>query len=279
MTANSEVQRGEVLVAIMNSKRDLAILQEKHWYRIPVDTAPKRWPPRWLAFYQTKVFGDEAYAVNYYGRVRDIRVVPRSELFPDEFPNPKSGRQYFQVRLQSLDSLPQPIFSRRLRRVVFIPTTWAKFTHAAEINDLWDESPLEDRLWAEFERLEIEAERQWDTKIGSAWYKLDFALFCEKGKIDVETDGDTWHAVPKRIPEDNRRDNDLASDGWYVLRFNGHQIREQMPSYCIPNISDMINRLGGQSEQGLVARTFYQTSEGLAQQLTLLEDGPEYDLD
>lgn len=279
MMVERQGPRGEVLVAIMNNRRDFATLNEQLWYRVPVDTAPKRWPPKWLAFYQTQVFGDQAYAVNYYGRVRDIRMVPRCELFPAEFLNPKSDRQYYQVHLHSLDLMPRPIFSRRLRRIVFIPTTWVKFTQAAEINDLWDESPLEDRLWAEFKRLEIEAERQWDARSGPTWYKLDFALFCEKGKIDVETDGDTWHAHPERIPEDNRRDNDLASDGWYVLRFNGHQIREQMPSYCVPNISQMINRLGGLSAGGLVARTFHQTTEGLAQQRTLLEDGPEYDLE
>ncbi|MGB0389756.1 MAG: hypothetical protein ACPGWR_33465 [Ardenticatenaceae bacterium] len=28
--------RGEVLVAIMNEPRDLAIAREQHWYRIPV---------------------------------------------------------------------------------------------------------------------------------------------------------------------------------------------------------------------------------------------------
>ena len=64
MTAEREARRGEVLVAIINSKRDFAIRQDEHWYRIPVDTAPRRWPPRWLAFYQTKVFGDERGAVN-----------------------------------------------------------------------------------------------------------------------------------------------------------------------------------------------------------------------
>ena len=279
MTVKSGVERGEVLIAIMNNKRDFAILQDRHWYRIPVDTAPRRWPPRWLAFYQTKVFGDEAYAVNYFGRVRDIVVVRRRDLFPDELPNSKADREYYQIHLQSLGFLPQPIFSRRMRRIVFIPTTWAKFTHAVEINDLWDESPLEDRLWAELKRLEIAAERQWDTRIGSAWYKLDFALFCQKGKIDIETDGDSWHSLTERIPEDNRRDNNLASDGWYVLRFNGHQVREQMSSYCTPKVSEMINHLGGLNDEGLVARTFHQTSKGLARQLTLLEDGPEYDLD
>ncbi len=61
--------RGQVLVAIMNNQSDFARLRDELWYRIPVESAPKRWPPRWLAFYQTKVFGSEAYAVRYYGRV------------------------------------------------------------------------------------------------------------------------------------------------------------------------------------------------------------------
>ncbi len=57
--------RGELLVALLPEKRDLAILQEQGWYRIPVDSTPKRWPPRWLAFYQGKPFGDDKYRIQY----------------------------------------------------------------------------------------------------------------------------------------------------------------------------------------------------------------------
>ena len=50
--------RGELLVAIMNDRRDMAIAREKGWYRIPVRSVENRlkdrWPPQWLAFYQTK---------------------------------------------------------------------------------------------------------------------------------------------------------------------------------------------------------------------------------
>ena len=272
------LQRGEVLVAIMNNQRDFHLLREEFWYRVPVDTAPRRWPPRWLAFYQTKIFGDEAFAVHYYGRVRTIRVVRRRELFPHEPQNPKSDRRYYQVHLHSLERLEHPILSRRLRRIVFIPTTWPKFANAVEINDLWDESPLEDRLWAELKRLAIWAERQWPQPVGRARYFLDFALFCTGGKIDVETDGDTWHADPKRIPEDNRRDNDLEVSGWHVLRFNGHQIRESMSEYCVPKITEMIKRLEGLREEGLVPRTFHSGPEGIAQQLSLFDGDEAYDV-
>jgi very-short-patch-repair endonuclease len=272
-------ERGQVLVAIMNKKADLGILQEQGWYRIPVANAPKRWPPRWLAFYQTKVFDDEAFAVNYYGLVHHIRIVRRHDLFPNELPNPKSDRQYYQIFLQSLERRPVPIYSRRWRRIIFIPTTWQKFSQAVEINDLFDESPLEDRLWAELKRLKMAAERQWALPLGETWYMLDFALFCAKGQIDVETDGDNWHADRARIPEDNRRDNALQAAGWHVLRFNGRQIRESLSDYCVPPIAETINILGGLADEGFVPRVFYQRPEGLAQQLSLFEEGTEYDLD
>ena len=69
--------RGEVLVAIMNNPLDWVIARDQHWYRIPLSSVEnllkERWPPQWLAFYQTKDFGDEAHAVNYYARVLHIR--------------------------------------------------------------------------------------------------------------------------------------------------------------------------------------------------------------
>ncbi|MFO7697723.1 MAG: DUF559 domain-containing protein [Anaerolineae bacterium] len=263
----------------MNDKAAWGILREQGWYRIPVANAPKRWPPKWLGFYQTKIFGDEAFTVQYYGLVRSIRIVRRHELFPNEPANPKSERRYYQIHLHNLERLPAPIYSRRLRRIVFIPTTWQKFSQAVEINDLFDESPLEDRLWAELKRLKIGAERQWVVPLGKEWYFLDFALFCANGSINIETDGDTWHADPDRIPEDNRRNNALESTGWHVLRFNGRQIRESMSDYCVPRIAKAINSLGGLDDEGLVPRVFHQAPEGMAQQLSLFDQGAEYDLE
>jgi hypothetical protein len=286
--------RGEVLVAIMNNLLDFAIARDQHWYRIPVRSVERwlkaRWPPRWLAFYQTKVFGDEAYAVNYYARVLDIRQVSRWQLFPNEPHDEKGKRRYYQLLLSPLQQLSRPILSRHWRRIVFIPTTWHKFVNAVEINDLYDESPLEDRLWAELKRLEIEAERQYFIEApplsppklggmkGGQRYALDFAIFCEQGKMDVETDGDTWHADPARIPLDNQRDNDLTSLGWSILRFNGHQIREAIAEYCVPTILESINRLGGLTTEGLIPRTFDPDHRGGPQQLILFESGPDYEV-
>jgi len=247
-----QATKGELLVSILNDENDFKILSEKLWYRIPVDSAEKwlrhRWPPKWIAFYQTKVFQKEAYSIRYYSEVTDITIADRKTLFPEEPPNPKQKKTYYQIKVKPLQVLPNPIYSRRWRRIVFIPSTWEKFINAAEINDLYDDSPLEDRLWAELKRLEVDAERQEVLKIDNKTYFLDFAVYCVQGKLNLETDGDAWHSNKERAKQDNLRDNLLKTEGWRVLRFNTHQVREDMGNYCIPIISKNINRLGGLSQ-------------------------------
>src|SRR5512138_198729 len=120
--------RGELLVAIVNNRADFALAMEQHWYRIPVSSQEKwlkeRWPPRWLALYQTKKLGLEPFAINYYAKVRSIRKMLRRELLPNQPRNEKSNRLYYQLLLEPLLKLPKPIPSRKRRRVIFISTTW-----------------------------------------------------------------------------------------------------------------------------------------------------------
>lgn len=269
--------RGEVLVAIINNLLDFSIARDKHWYRIPVSSVDKwlkdRWPPDWLAFYQTKVFGREQHAVNYYARVLDIRKVYRWQLFSIDSRDEKRNRRYYQLILEPLQRLNRPIISPRWRRIVFIPTTWPKFVTADEVNDLYDDSPLEDRFWAEFKRLEIKAERQVFVEVKKQHYALDFAIFCASGKLDVETDGDLWHANPDRSADDNVRDNHLKTVGWQVLRVSSRQIREKMEAYCLPTVVENIDRLGGVDEGCIVPRHVdLNTLDGL-HQLGLFDEG------
>ena len=88
--------RGEVLVAIINNQADFALAMDKHWYRVPVSSQEKwlkdRWPPKWLALYQTKKLGLEAFAINYYAEVHSIRQAFRWQLFPEQPRNEKSNR-------------------------------------------------------------------------------------------------------------------------------------------------------------------------------------------
>lgn len=268
-------RRGEVLVAIMNSKRDWALAEKYHWYRIPVSSAGRwlgeAWPPQWIAFYMTKKFGKEAHAIHYYARVLDIRKVLRRQLFPSEPENDKSSRTYYQLFFEPLQKLDRPILSRRYRRIVFIPTTWHKFANALEINDLYAGSPLEDRLWAALKRQHIPAEREFFTAVGDNHFALDFAVFCEDANIDIETDGDAYHANPEKGAEDNLRNNALEAAGWKVLRFNTQQIKEELESYTLPEIVKTINNQGGLDEGKLRPRRA-DLNAGGAVQLGLFDD-------
>jgi len=181
-----------VLIAIMNNPRDLAIARKEGWYRIPVRSAPAIMEFGWLAFYQTKIFGEEGWAVHDWAEVKGCTIVKRRELLPMEDAHPRADDDYYKVSIGELRRLPRPIVSRRGRRTVFIPTPLSKFQRAEEINDLFHESPLEDRLWEAFKQEHIEAERQWPLWFKKATYSLDFALFCVRGRIDVECDGDTF---------------------------------------------------------------------------------------
>lgn len=273
-------QRGEALVALLKAPRDFEYLTREGWYRIPVASAPgkERWPPQWLAFYLPKAFGAEAYAVRYYGRVTALEQVPRRALI-DEPGDPKADQLYYRIQVTDLRPLPQPIPSKRFRRIVFIPTTYRKLFHAQEINDLFDDSPLEDLLWDELKNRQIPAERQWEEKIRERLYRLDFALFCNDGKIDIEADGDTRHNSPERVKADKARNNELSAAHWHLLRFNGEEIRERMGPYCMTRVNELIKRLGGLQEETLAPRVFYELPEGPAQQLALFEDRPSYDFD
>lgn len=132
---------GEVLIAIINDRADLKIAHEQHWYRIPIEQVEKlkqrqQWHPKWLAFYQTKVFGEEAFAVNYYAEVTAIHEVQRRELFPEEPKTAKSEKCYCKLELGEMQRLEQAIVSNRLKRITFIPTTWGRFILATEISEL-----------------------------------------------------------------------------------------------------------------------------------------------
>ena len=259
--------KGGVLISILNNQADFRILCEQSWYRIPVSSVEKwlkrRWPPEWVAFYQTKVFKDEAYSVRYFAKVKKIRIAHRHDLFPEELPSPKQDKAYYQLVLGNLETLRQPIFSLRWRRIVFIESTWEKFTTAVEINDLFDGSPLEDHLWVEMKRLKISAERQELVTVNHKHYFLDFAVYCMAGKLNVETDGDAWHISKEQAEIDNLRDNAIKTEGWRVLRFNTKQVQEQMAEYCVPTVVENINRLGGlEHESSLPKKIILEDKSG-----------------
>jgi len=269
----------EVLVALLRDKKDYALLKGEGWYRIPIEHTPKRWPPDIIGFYQPKAFGADAFRIRHYGKVLKIDQVERRSLFPNEFESSKSKRMYHQIHIERLEQLPRPIPTRLTRPIVFIPTVWTKFIQAEELNDLFDESPLEDILWEELKQRKIMAERQWPVFLKDLNYILDFAFFCNRGKLDVETDGDTYHIGKEQGARDNKRNNDIEALGWHVMRFNSFQIREQSIKYCLQKIQVSITNLGGLIDDGLVPRKFIEGKSISGQQLSLFDEKETYTTD
>lgn len=243
----------ELLVALLPGKTSLETLQMEGWYHIPVASMPKRWGEGWrpsiLAFYQGKVFEEEGYKIRYFGEVEKIDTVPRKELFPNDEENlHKAERLYYKVQLKSLQVRYNPIISYRPRRLVFVPTTLEKFEQAEQINDLFDGSPLEDRLWSALKYIHVLAERQWKIIVQKKNYFLDFAIFCRQGKLAVETDGYTYHYDDRnQIDYDTWRQNEIELDGWRFLHYTSKQVKDDWTPY-LGQIQKVIDQLGGVEE-------------------------------
>jgi len=249
------MKRTPALVGIIPRKKLWPKIQKERWYHIPVQSAPKNAEKiGYLAFYFPKVFGDEyQYKVVYYAKVLGCEVTKRIDLFPDEPAHPRAMDDYFKFSLAEIEKLPSPIPSKKWRRIIHIPTSLEKLLSAEEINDLWDSSPLEEKMYLEMKKREIEAQRQFYVKVGRQFYCLDFGVFCRKGNIDIECDGEKYHILPEAMTKDRQRNNELTSAGWSVLRFLGKEINSDIKG-CFTTIEKTINNLGGVSNNILIKR-------------------------
>ena len=164
----------------------------------------------------------------------------------DEENKEKEEKLYYRVQLKALQERKVPIVSYRPRRLVFIPTTLWKFELAEQINDLFDGSPLEDKLWKELKSIKVTAERQWRIVVqGNKKYYLDFAVFCQTGKLAIETDGYTTHYDSlNQIDYDTWRQNEIELDNWHFLHYTANQIKDDRTPYRA-QIQTGIEQLGG----------------------------------
>jgi very-short-patch-repair endonuclease len=269
--------REAVLVGVITRKRDLEVLDRERWYRIPVASTPEKgWPPRWFAAYETQLVAGGPQVIRRFARVLEIEQRSREELFPGEPAKDRAGKMYHKLILGPVRLRETPITVAVPRRLVFISTTGTRFSLGRTVNDLYYESALEDRLWKALQRQGITAERQWPETVEGRRYFLDFAVFCTKANIDVEVDGDRWHANPVRAAADNERDNSLASVGWRTLRFSTSQVRDMLPA-TMERLAKTVRSCGGIVVEGMGPHRFLHTSNGTAVQLALGESAAPYD--
>ncbi len=240
----SKYPPADLIVCWLKYKNDLSILLNDGWYRIPLEKAPKNiFNVKYLAFYQSYVFGKNAYIIKHFGTIDKIQSLKRYELFPKEKTNVKSGLDYLKISMKDMNILEKPIVAKRPRKIVFINSTLNKLLNANDVNDLFHNSPLEDTLWYHLKKNNIVAERQYYIYSGKNAYSLDFAAFCRKGNVDIECDGDTYHTGKEKAELDNKRDNYLTKKGWSILRYNTSQLKKT--DECVADIVELIYRKGG----------------------------------
>ncbi|MBL7981941.1 MAG: hypothetical protein JNL52_09050 [Flavobacteriales bacterium] len=242
-----DTEENHVLVAYLPTTKDLALAQREGWYRIPVEHAPKlisEGKATYIAFYQPRAFDDDRYTVRWYSPITGLAIRKRIEFLPDEPHDPNAHKDYYVVGCERLQQLPHPIRSKRPRRPIFFPTTLKRLFTAKDINQLFNDSPLENLLWNELCAAGIPAERQFEVRAGDRWFKLDFAIFCMKNNLGIECDSDKHHIDPVSVEKDKRRMNLLATAGWHILPLTSSMLRKEMPA-TMHMVREAIAKYGG----------------------------------
>ncbi|MGB9680695.1 MAG: endonuclease domain-containing protein [Patescibacteria group bacterium] len=231
-----------VLVGVLKNKRDLDILLTKGWYRVPTKYAPKR-QFEYLAFYQPISFGRQGKCIRYYARILNCRTIKRSDLLPDELNHPKAGDNYFQIQVSQIKRLPRPIRNIIPRRISFGFTTLNHLLKSKNILQLYNVVPTEQIVEDGLRRANIKVVAQYRLS-GKKRYRLDFAVFCKKGKIAIECDNKKAHSNPSQKRKDKIKDTFLRRHGWIVIRLLEDDIVLNLKG-CITRIKKIVRQLGG----------------------------------
>ncbi len=131
----------------MNDPRAMEIARLLGWYRIPLRSAPKVVAVDYLAFYQTSVFGEDKWRIQYVAPVRGHELTSRAELFHDELDHPHANQEYYKIQIGTVFKLPKPILADKWRRITFLYTTGEYLRKAVTINDLVVQSDERRMLW------------------------------------------------------------------------------------------------------------------------------------
>ncbi|MDP3917154.1 MAG: AAA domain-containing protein, partial [Nanoarchaeota archaeon] len=102
-----------------------------------------------------------------------------------------------------------------------------KYAESKKQVDINFDSPIEEKLFKKLTKERIKILPQYETKIrGKKPYRLDFALFINENKYDIEVDGDKAHS--QKIESDILRDIHLRIEGWKVRRFQASEIYDNI---------------------------------------------------
>ena len=236
-----------VLIGVLKKPADLDIAGKKGWYRIPLERAPKRRFTH-IAFYQPATFGKDGKRIRFYARVTGCSVSVRKKLLPAEPSHPRANKLYCRYSLSGLRELDSPILNTCSSRIFFGYTTPKRLFAARDILGLFEVPPLERILYRRLKREGFNFSPEHiimkRLRTGGQRYRLDFSIFCKKGMLDIECDGQSWHSHPAQKRKDKMRDLWLMGRGWSVMRLGEKDIIEEMPR-TMGKIKRAVKMLGG----------------------------------
>ncbi len=188
-----------VLVAVVNNERDLDLARDQHWYRIPVERAPRQIAAEYLALYQTSTFGAQGQRINYFAPILRYHLLTRADLLPDEPDHPRAGDQYFKIELGDLQPLPKPVPSAHQSRITFIYTTLERLLQASDVSDLWLRAAARQKLYAAIHERGLAVECWYPVDMGDR-PEADLALFGPGGRLNIYIDEPRWEDLDESRP-------------------------------------------------------------------------------
>ena len=232
-----------VLVCVLKNKRDFKILMKERWYRIPLTHLPKR-SFDYLAFYQPLKFGPEGKRIIYFAKILSRMTKKRIELLPSEPDHPRADNDYVRFKLGKIKKLICPIINDVPRRVIFGFTTLKRLLNSRNILQLYSIAPTEQIIEDALNKAKIKARPQHSVSCGKKQFRLDFAIFCQNGKIAIECDNKKAHSNLSQQQKDKIKSKTLREFGWRVIRLPEHDIVFNTPK-CVEKIQSSIKTLGG----------------------------------
>ena len=239
-----EKKKKIVLIGVLKNRRDLKLLLKKKQYRIPALSMPRR-KAGYIAFYQPSALGRQGRMIKRYARIINCEIVKRKFIVPGEPDHPRADDDYYLLSLDDICELHSPVRNKSRTRVTFGFTTVAKLLKARTVLELFDVPPIEDLLSKALAEGRIKALKEHTFSLpGRKKYRLDFAVFCRKGLLDIECDGEKWHLRKTQAKKDAERDRALRNEGWAILRLKEREIVGNIDR-CMDRIKRKISSLGG----------------------------------
>jgi len=225
-----------VLVGVLKNKNDLRILLKQHWYRIPVFylskegaiLRPLKKKFKYIAFYQPAGFGRRGKRIEYYARLKRRKIVKRINLLPKERNHLRANDDYLKCEFSKIEKLPKPIKNIIPRRVSFGFTTLKTLFSSHDILELYGIPPTEQIIERRLRQIGIKVRPEFTVLIKSKRFRIDFVIFCKKGKIAVECDNKKAHTGKFQKAKDRIKNSYLRRSGWRVIRLKERDIIEHL---------------------------------------------------